>query len=137
MTVADELMLDTPASRPCTHRRHHEHGTPQGYRQDRCRCLDCRKANSAYENARRAHVAAYGRWTAFADTRPVRAHVLDLLDGELTRESIARRANVSEDTIRRLLETDARRMARRTANSLLSLGINRRRSASQGALWKP
>jgi AraC-like DNA-binding protein len=135
MTAVDELLLDTPAARPCTHKRPHAHGTLQRYRQDRCKCVPCREANTRYEQGRRAHVAAYGRWSAFADTRPVRAHVIDLMDSGLTRHAIADRAHISEDTVRRLLVSDTRRMARRTANALLALETSRTRPTDQGGLW--
>lgn len=137
MTAADELLLDTPATRPCNHKRHHDHGTVQRYRQDRCRCLACRKANTSYEQGRRAHVAAYGRWTAFADARPVRVHVLDLMQAGLRRADIARLADLSSDTLRRLLDSapPVQRVRRQTATALLGLGTGRQRPANQAGLW--
>jgi len=133
MTATDELLLDTPATRPCVHRRVHRHGTLQRYRLDRCRCAHCRAANTDYL-AHRLQLIAYGRWSAFVDARPVRAHVLDLLDSGMSRQGIAERARVSQDTVRRLTTTDVLRMRRRTASALLDLEIGRRRAGQRG-LW--
>ena len=138
MTAADELLLDTPATRPCTHRRVHQHGTLQRYRQDRCRCLACRKANADYHRHRRREIG-YGRWSAFVDAEPARAHVLDLMVAGTGWRSIAELAGLSETTVQRLLygipgQPPAVRILRRTADALLDLGIGRRRP-TRPSLW--
>ena len=139
MTTTEQLLLKTPATRPCVHRRAHEHGTVQRYQQDRCRCLACRVAIAAYRH-RRHHQIGYGRWSAYVDARPVRAHVQDLMRAGAGRRTVAELADISPETLKRLLygtqgQPPATRMLRRTATALLALGIGRRRPASQGRLW--
>lgn len=138
LTVAGELMLDTPATRPCTHRRVHQHGTVQRYNQDRCKCVECRKAVADYQRTRH-HQISYGRWSAYVDATPVRAHVRELMRAGEGWKAIAELAGVSEQTVQRLLyggrgRPPAVRMLRRTADALLDLGIGRRRPARPG-LW--
>lgn len=132
MSTVVGLLLATPAARPCVHRHTHEHGTRSRYVLDRCRCVSCRTAVPAV-----AHVQApgYGRWAVWADTRPVRAHVLTLMDAGMPRPAVAAHAHVSEDTVRRLLDTQARRMSRRTAGALLDLRVGRKRPPAQEGLW--
>jgi len=45
--------------RDCQHSTvHHEHGTPNGYAQDRCRCPGCTRANTVYKQ--RNYSAGFG-----------------------------------------------------------------------------
>jgi hypothetical protein len=63
--------------KPCQHpRANHQHGTRLAYMLDRCRCLPCSAANSAYET-RRVQLKAYGRGTptGLVDATPARTHV--------------------------------------------------------------
>jgi hypothetical protein len=137
VTAADEqLLLDTPAARPCTHRRAHSHATLQRYKQDRCRCLPCRTANAAYERRRReSHDGAYGSWSAFADTAPVRAHLLELLAAGMTVPGIAARAQLDRYTVRRVLDPDTRRLRQGTAAALQAIQAGQRRPPNQAGLW--
>lgn len=138
MTAADELLLETPATRPCVHRREHRHGTVQRYNQDKCRCVPCRKAIADYRRSRRGPVG-YGRWSAYVDARPVRAHVRDLMVAGEGWKAIAELAGISQQTVQRLLygihgQPPSVRMLRRTAGALLDLGIGRQRPSRSG-LW--
>lgn len=138
MTAADELLLDTPAARPCNHKRHHDHGTVQRYNQDRCKCLACRSAIAEYNRSRRRQIS-YGRWSAYVDAAPVRVHVRELMRAGEGWKAVAELAGVSQQTVQRLLygmrgRPPAVRMLRRTADALLDLGIGRRRPARPG-LW--
>lgn len=138
MTTAAGLLLDTPAARPCTHRREHGHGTVQRYNQDKCRCVPCRKAVADYNRSRRRQVG-YGRWSGYVDARPVRAHVKDLMRAGEGWKAVADLAGISQLTVQRLLygtsdRAPTTRMLRRTADALLDVGIGRRRPA-RSALW--
>ena len=63
--------------RPCLHQRaHHVHGTYTAYTLDRCRCVPCAAATSAYNGALRRR-NAYGR-SNLVDAGPVRAHIAAL-----------------------------------------------------------
>jgi len=103
MTVAGELLLDTPAARPCHHpRAKHQHGTYGAYKSDRCRCRPCSEANSAYWRNRSRQIA-YGRWCAYADAEEAREHVRRLMTKGLGWRTVASRALVSASTVERLL----------------------------------
>jgi hypothetical protein len=134
MTAADELMLDTPAARPCPHpRANHQHGTYGAYKSDRCRCRPCVEAKSVYERDRYRQIA-YGRWQAYADAAEVRAHVEALMRAGLGWRSVASRADVHHATVKRLLYGDettdgpASRVRTRTARKLLAVQAGRRRT---------
>lgn len=129
MTAADEqLLLDTPAARPCPHPRvNHQHGTPAAYHSDRCRCRPCVEANSAYTKHRNREIA-YGRWNAWMDAGPVREHVRQLMGDGLTWRAIAERAHLSHSTVKQLLygrpskgEPPSVRVRRKTWTSLLGV----------------
>jgi AraC-like DNA-binding protein len=132
LTAADELMLDTPPTRPCTHRRvHHGHGTRGRYAQDGCRCLRCRLAAAAYQ-ADRDQAIAYGRWQAFADAAEPRRHVRTLMRAGLSWKTVAERAGLSEETVKALLYgrngKKVTRIRTRTARKLLAVQAGRRRT---------
>lgn len=142
MTAADELLLDTPATRPCVHGGRHQHGDLQRYNQDRCRCLDCRKANAAYRRERREQTrTGYGRWSAFVDAAPVRAHVQNVMqETGAGWRAIAARAQLTPDTVRRLLYglnggAPSRRLQRKTADALYAIPAGRDRPPPRPGLW--
>jgi hypothetical protein len=87
----------------CQHSgRPHLHGTRTAYVKDRCRCTECRTANSA------ASKAAYrervlGRWAPFVDAAPVRAHLEILREAGIGVERIARLAGISSSHVRELV----------------------------------
>lgn len=131
----EELLLDSPAARPCTHTRaRHEHGTVDAYSADKCRCAPCTAANTAYTSNRRRQIA-YGRWQAYVDAVPVRAHLERLLQQGIGWRAIAERAHVSNDTVRRILYGYPRRnippsnrVTARTAAALLAVTSGRVRA---------
>lgn len=132
MTLDDELLLDTPASRPCHHpRANHQHGTYGAYKSDRCRCRPCVEAKSAYDTGRYRQIA-YGRWQAFADPEPVRAHVQDLIRAGLSWRTVAHRAELDDQTVKDLLYgrngIPVKRVRNRTARQLLAVKAGRRRT---------
>lgn len=139
--MTEQLMQETPAARPCLHQKaNHQHGTINAYRQDRCRCAPCRRANSDYEHDRRTAAQPYGRWSAWLDARPVRAHVEDVM--RITGvgwRSIAARAGLRSITVRRLLYgvdggEPATRLTRRTAEKLYAIPAGSK-SAPRMELW--
>lgn len=135
MSDPGELLLDTPASRPCTHKRHHPHGTRGRYSQDRCRCVPCRTAALTYETNRNRQ-KVYGRWNAYADAEPVRRHVRSLMEYGIGWRTIAETAGVSHETVKHLLygkpsrgQQPSRRVLPRTADALLAVTFGRRRTS--------
>jgi transcriptional regulator with XRE-family HTH domain len=90
--------------RECIHpKARHQHGTPQGYIADKCRCDPCTNANSDYADRRRRNIA-YGRWGHdFTDAQPVREHVLELRAAGVSLRSVAASSGVSEGALNRLI----------------------------------
>lgn len=117
----------------------HQHGTRTAYVADKCRCQECRTANSTYEQRRvRAH--AYGRWTAtFVDAEPARRHVNTLRAAGLGRRRIAELADVSTGALGRLLYGRAGgppspRISTTTAQRLLAVPGSALTAFAPGAL---
>ncbi len=101
----DQVLIDAPAERPCTHQRvHHHHGTLGRYVSDRCRCRPCRDAHTAYHRDRTTQLA-HGSWQKYADAEPVRQHLRQLMSAGLWQTTIAARSGVGLATIARLLRT--------------------------------
>ncbi|MEI4273910.1 hypothetical protein TEK04_19490 [Klenkia sp. LSe6-5] len=120
--------------RPCLHPRvQHEHGTRLAYALDRCRCLPCSAANSAYEGAR-ARAKAYGRpTTTWVDAGPARVHVEQLQAAGLGWKRVAAVAGVHGSAVSRLIygrkrengkqEPPPRRIKGDVARALLAVPI--------------
>lgn len=100
--IARENSVDrTPKA--CTHTRvTHVHGTHSCYVLDRCRCIACRDANTAYErNRKRQH--AYGRWSGLVDAEPSRQRVQQLREQGYGLKTIAERTGVSHGGLTKLV----------------------------------
>jgi transcriptional regulator with XRE-family HTH domain len=98
----DRARIDrTP--KPCLHKEaQHQHGTHACYVLDRCRCIPCKTANTAYERSRN-RLTAYGRWQPHVDAGPVRAHVQDLQNAGLGLKRIAVLSGVSNGALSKLM----------------------------------
>ncbi|MFI6813235.1 hypothetical protein ACIBG7_12525 [Nonomuraea sp. NPDC050328] len=104
--------------------RHGEYAT---YTIQKCRCLECKAAMAAYMR-KRYRLQAYGRWTPFADTEVVRAHVLNLRR-YISYDAIALAAQVPARSIDLLVYGEggspgSARMRTETAMRLLALTID-------------
>lgn len=105
-------------------------GRPHGnakYHLENCRCLECCKAASNYDNNRRRAIA-YGRWQPFVDAEPVRRHVRSLGEFGIGWIRVAKLAGVSTGGVSKLLYGDrprglvpSRRVRPETALRLLSV----------------
>ena len=100
--AAREAMIDrTP--QPCRHpRAQHRHGTHACYTQDRCRCLPCAAANTAYE-ANRRRQEAYGRWAPYVDADTARRHVQGLVAQGMGLKRISVVSGVPQSALSKLL----------------------------------
>lgn len=78
------------------------HGTRAKYVREKCHCDPCKAANRAAENDRYRQ-QAYGRWQPYVDARPVRAHVLHLMESGLGWKRAAELAGVSRGVVEKLL----------------------------------
>ncbi|GAB6902507.1 hypothetical protein [Kineosporia succinea] len=119
----DQVLIDAPAERPCTHQRvHHHHGTLGRYVSDRCRCRPCRDAHTAYHRDRTTQLA-HGSWQKYADAEPVRQHLRQLMSAGLWQTTIAARSGVGLATIARLLRTKGPPVRVRTSTAAALLAI--------------
>lgn len=79
--------------------RGHKHGASTVcYIRHKCRCDQCRAANTARERRRRK-LKAYGRWEPRVDAAPVRAHIMACSAAGIGHRTLAQRAGVSNTTI--------------------------------------
>ena len=132
--------MNTPAPQPCLHpNARHQHGTRTAYIADKCRCPECRTANTTYEQNRvRAHL--YGRWTTtVVNSEPARRHVNTLRAAGLGRRRIAELAGVSTGALGRLLYGRAGappspRISTTTAQRLLAVPAPALTAFAPGAL---
>lgn len=98
--VAREAAVDrTP--KPCAHGGTHQHGTYVAYVWDRCRCLPCAAACSAY-NADLARRKAYGQ-QPYVDARPATEHLRALSAAGMGWKRAAAAAGVPESNVYPLL----------------------------------
>jgi len=81
---------------------HHEHGTPDGYAQDRCRCPGCTRANTVCKQQRRVAIA-HGTHAGLVDAGPVREHLQRLRDAGHGIPRIAHLARVGRGTVNALV----------------------------------
>jgi hypothetical protein len=137
LTADSELLLDTPATRPCTHpRANHQHGYLARYTLDRCRCLPCREAQRAYARHRREEMK-HGRWAAYIDPAEARAHIRDLMRAGLSWKNVAERADLNQSTVERILYgapphwVPQKRIREDTARKLLAVTYGRQKAAAE------
>ncbi len=89
--------------KPCQHTRTtHVHGTYAAYTLDKCRCISCCAASSAYDSDR-LRQQAYGRWDNLLPAQPVRDHVAALRAAGMGAKTIAAAAGVSHGAMSKLL----------------------------------
>ena len=97
--------------KPCLHKRTtHAHGTYSCYVLDGCRCAPCSKANSTYERTR-VRQQAYGRWDGLVDAEPAREHLQQLRAAGMGIRTIAKRLDLAESTLAKIVYGDPRRGA--------------------------
>lgn len=94
------------AEAPCTHNRvHHDHGHPQRYIGDGCRCTLCIEGHRAYKG-QRAKARAYGRFDGcLVDATPVVEHIAALRAQDMPTWLIAERAGVGYGAVRELMSS--------------------------------
>lgn len=116
---------------PCEHKQvTHECGTNARYVLDRCRCEPCRDARRAADRKRQAYNAGV-RPKPLVDAKPVRAHVLDLMDQGMGLKRIGQVAGVAHGGVSKLIYGDyktgrrpSRRISRTNADKLLSVDLD-------------
>jgi len=100
--MGEQGQNDRPV-RDCQHSTvHHEHGTPDGYAQDRCRCPACTRANTVHKQQRRVAIA-HGTYDGLVDAGAVREHLQRLRDAGHGIPRIAHLARVGRGTVNALV----------------------------------
>lgn len=87
-----------------------------------CRCKDCRRANSAYENTRSLARKA-GEWNGLVPASKARAHILQLREQGLGRRQVADAAGMCITTLQ--LIVSGRRKHLRAMNEKAVLAVTR------------
>lgn len=80
----------------------HVHGTHLAYIRDKCRCDDCRRANTAAEKIRN-RAKLYGRYDGLVDAEPVRAHIHMLAEHGIGLKTVSRHSGVGGGVLTKLL----------------------------------
>lgn len=101
------------------------HGTRSAYVGARCRCDNCRSANTATAADRRRTIA-YGRWHPFADAAPVREHIARLRAAGMGIDQVAALAGVGGGTVRQLVYGNTGQVRTATAAAILAVPACRR-----------
>jgi hypothetical protein len=102
----------------------YQHGTRARYTLGRCRCDDCRRANSDYAIARerRLTLASFGCADPLTvDAAEVREHLLFLRDAGVGLRRIASVTGVSRTTLYQLRTGESRRVTWRCADRILGV----------------
>lgn len=95
-----------------------------------CRCFACRRANSAYEAARKVARAA-GEWNGLVPAEKARAHLADLSAQGVGRRSVRAACDVAESILAEIIA--GRKAQIRAATERAILGVTRG-AAGDGAL---
>lgn len=100
---------------------HREHGTHVKFVIDKCRCDDCRRANTAYERKRRARIEP-----AYVSATPSRRHIEGLRAAGVGLKTIAKRSGVSHGALSKLMygtttRRPSKRIRRETEAKILAL----------------
>lgn len=102
---AERVVARKTASGPkrdCTCKyAHHEHGTPNSYVVDRCRCRACKDANNERRNRQNKN-KAYGR-VPYIDATPAREHLQALVEQGMGPKRIAAVSGVGHGVISAIL----------------------------------
>lgn len=92
--------------KPCLHPqandgKGHEHGQYATYTWDKCRCIPCKNAATAYEQDR-VRQQAYGRWDNLIDAEPVRAHLAALKEYGIGLKRVSALTGVSNGSLTKI-----------------------------------
>lgn len=85
-----------------------------------CRCMDCRKANSSYENARQKARRA-GDWNGIVNAAPARAHLLALSRQGVGRRAVRASTDIADTVLQRIRQGSKKRIRARTERLILAV----------------
>lgn len=95
-----------------------------------CRCADCRKANSSYENERQKARRA-GDWNGIVDAAKARAHLKALLRLGVGKRAVRAATDIGKSILQDIRAGRKQRIRARTERLILRVGAAQR---SDGAL---
>jgi hypothetical protein len=96
------------------------HGTRARYSGARCRCDDCRRANTAYERER-AKARAAGDWNGLVDAGRVREHMRKLSAAGVGRRKIADISGVAETVLQDIRNGSKTKIRARSERAILAV----------------
>ncbi|HEY0955356.1 MAG TPA: hypothetical protein VGE36_11405 [Roseateles sp.] len=85
-----------------------------------CRCVACRKANSAYENERQKARRA-GDWNGIVDAAEARAHMLKLRRQGVGRRTVQACTDIADTVLQEIVSGKKQRIRARTARLILQV----------------
>lgn len=106
-----------------------EHGDRLKYMAG-CRCVECRRANSAYESERQKARAA-GDWNGFVDATAALAHMKALSEQSVGRRAVAAASDVGDTILQGIINGTKKKIRARTERAILAVTKD---SASDHAL---
>lgn len=95
-----------------------------------CRCTDCRKANSSYENERQKARRA-GDWNGIVDASKARAHLKALLRRGVGKRAVRAATDIAKSILQDIRAGRKKRIRARTERLILRVGVAQR---SDGAI---
>lgn len=101
------------------------HGTRARYNLAKCRCPECRRANTDYENERLAERRVTGTVKPdrqYIPTEKTVIHLKLLQSAGVTLHTVSRASGVSRSSLERLVQGDIRRTRRSTSDRILAVG---------------
>ncbi|MFI8528472.1 hypothetical protein ACIGB8_28720 [Promicromonospora sukumoe] len=118
--------MTAPASadgrRECTcPRANHQHGTPDAYKADGCRCFPCRvaKSRAAADNAARRLAGDAG----YVDAAPAREHLAALETAGMGRCAVATRTGITRQALRLIANGERAQIHRDRAAAILAVEV--------------
>lgn len=97
-----------------------EHGTRARYVGGRCRCLQCRAANSRY-STERDHARRIGDYRELVDAKPARLHLSKLSRIGIGYKTVAEGAKVSINVIAKIRSGERKQIRRDTETRILAV----------------
>lgn len=103
-----------------------------------CRCTECRKANSSYENERQK-ARRRGDWNGIVDAANARAHLRKLSRSGVGRRAVRDATDVADSVLAEIRAGKRRRIRARTERKILGVNVACRADhalVSSGATWE-
>lgn len=85
-----------------------------------CRCPECRKANTTYQQQRAQAIKA-GDWNGYVSAAPARAHIAALSAAGIGRRQVSDASGVADSIVFKIISGDRQQIRARTERSILAV----------------